>query len=801
MIKYIKNNNYSSFIEIGQERFLLHRANINLLKEISFHSSDWHLFLHYLKSKKKILLEIAEEMFREARNAKLERIIWLLLEMVTNKYPMIVQKYLEYHAHECFLRYWIHRYTYFEYHGFVMSKKLKCNYLRNKLDQGPKGLSPDIQKQISNVIHYGLNDKSLAIRIAPSSKYYASININHIGWQNITVDAHSLHVQTSISETQKLILRIDQQLIKKGALDVLADQFNISASIVIMYAFLAHYNQMISSIKRSLRRQMLNNHHISLSEALQKHINQDSNFLIKLKSHAPEIYQMLMKLIIKYQNIQVSHYKIFNRRLDALRLKQYHLGYISNMKWKSFKVDLNAIFKDTIAKDIKRYTLYIASNNKKISSLLIHFFSFIKNSRKLFNIDAADIKEEDFVIWLTEMGKKMELDSAKTPISSFYKYLVNIKTVNNEKNVTKIKSIYKIISSDITTSNQESNNSTLPMPEDVYLQIRSHVNELDAEIKNAFIIQSATGCRPSELASLHENSLQYEKKLDCHILSIYTHKQEVAYGKKGKLPIRKVPIYEKDVIEAFHIQVKISQAIRKESGNDSIFIRRYNRRHVNKYHIPSSKELIRDINALIGRYNIKSELDNDTWHYTPYQMRAMLATTMVEKGHAPEEIRAYFGWLTSHTSEKAYAFIQKKKLAEINTELFQKHFKISFNEELLNSYGRQEKEQIFVKLYTHKRRMEYGECVRHPIMGECGKLQAPESCASCARLITDTPYLNNWIKIRDNQQQIFDALVNVLEAEKVPKNEYETWAEYIIQNQRLESYQSLIDQLSSKKDN
>ena len=431
---------------------------------------------------------------------------------------------------------------------------------------------------------------------------------------------------------------------------------------------------------------------------------------------------------------------------------------------------------------------------------MIDFFSFTKDNRKIFNIDAADVMEEDFVIWLTNAESKIDLRSAKTPISSFYKYLVNIKTVNSEKNVEKIKSIYKIISSDITIKDQEADNPTVPMPEDVYLQIRVHIDDLNADIKNAFLIQCATGCRPSELASLHEDSLKYDEKLDCYILSIYASKQETAYGKRGKLPIRKVPIYEQQVIQAFREQVEISREVRSESGNESIFVRRYYRRHVVKYHIPSSKELIRDVNILIDKYNIRDELESDTWHYTPYQMRAMIATIMVEKGHAPEEVKAFFGWLTNHTSEKAYAFIQKKKLAELNTELYQKHFNISFDEESLKSYTRKEKEQIFVKLYIHKRQVEYGECVRHPITGECGKIQSPKGYVDCARLNTDIPYLNNWIKIRDSQKIIYDDLVNLFKLEGVPPIEYETWPEYIREKQRLDSYQGFIDNLSPKKD-
>lgn len=799
MIKYIRNNNYSSYIEVDQKRFLLHRVSINILKESSFQLNDWNLFLKHIRSKRKTLLDAAEEIFGKERDTELEKITWILLEMAAEAHPLIVRRYLMHHAHLCFSKHWIHRYTYFEYHGFTMNKG-KGNYLRNKFDKGATGVSPKMQKQISDIMVFGKSDGSLPVRIAPLSKYHAHINIDGSGWIGITVDAHSLHVQASVKKTQELILKTGEQLNRKGPLSAVADQFNISTSIVMMYAFAFHRDLMKLSVKKTLREQMLNNRHISLSGALQKHISQDSNFLVKLKSNAPETYRMLVRLAVKYQNLQISNRNIYNRRLDAMKLRKYHLGYITNKKWKSFQVDLGSISKDTVSRDIRRYALYRASNNKGFASSLIDFFSSVKDRRKRFNIDAGDITEEDLVNWLTKMERRIGLRSAKNPITSFYRYLTDIKTVNREKNAEKIKSIYKTVSSDITAKDQEADNPTVPMPEDVYLQIRARIDELDTEIKNAFLIQCATGCRPSELAAIREDSLKFDQRTDCHILTIYASKQEAAYGKKGKLPVRKVPIYEQDVIRAFREQAEISRAVRRESGNDSIFVRRYRRRHVVKYHIPSSKELIRDVNILIDKYNIKAELDSDTWHYTPYQMRAMIATTMVEKGHAPEEIKAFFGWLTNHTSEKAYAFVRKKKMAELNTELFKKHFRVSFDKKLLGSYSREEREHIFVKLYIHKRQMEYGDCVRHPVVGECGKLQGPESCASCARLNTDSPYLGNWVKIRDSQKAIYDDLVRTLESEGIPRSEYETWHEYLVEKQRLDSFQSLVDRLSPKKD-
>jgi len=338
--------------------------------------------------------------------------------------------------------------------------------------------------------------------------------------------------------------------------------------------------------------------------------------------------------------------------------------------------------------------------------------------------------------------------------------------------------------------------STLPLPEEVYLQIRYHIDEVSVDVKNAFLVISSTGCRPSELASINQNSLIVDKKLNCHILILSIEKQAKAYAKKGKKAIRKIPLYDNDVIKAIENQILISENIRKESKIDSIFVRKsLNYAHQVKYHIVSSKELIREISALIEKYDIRADIDSNLWHYTPYQMRAMMATTMVEDGHSPEEIKSFFGWLTLNTSEKAYAYVRTKKAEELNTDFFRDHFKVQFDNNLLSGYSKKDKEQMFVELYIHKRQMEYGECVRHPIMGECGKLQTADSCANCARLITDSKYLSSWQRLRNNQESILNAFIEKVESEGCPKNEYETWSEYIIQKNRLDAYDNLVNRL------
>ncbi|QEH06527.1 tyrosine-type recombinase/integrase [Sulfurospirillum multivorans] len=621
------------------------------------------------------------------------------------------------------------------------------------------------------------------------------------GWRNITLDFHfSFSLHKNIHMTLKMIDGIKQVFRENGTLKSIAKEFNIGTSTPMMYAFAIFPKEMFALIKKSFRKQLLNNHEISLSKVLQIHIEQENNFLKKLRFYDENIYQKLIQLSLKYQQIQIRLSNIFNKIVITKFATQYRLGYIKNNKWQSFYLNLNIIAKDTVSSDIKTYALYIAANdkNKRLIQIAIEFFKYIKITSKINNLDIKQIKEQDIANWLNHSSNVKSLRTCKNAISAFYKFMSNQKAINHCTDFEEILVIYKKIARAFSIKNNIAQTPTMPLPEEVFLQISLHLDELSPEIKNSFLIMSATGCRPSELAYITPTSLAYDKKLDCYILNIFLNKQKKAYAKKGLKSIRKVPIYSEDVVNAFYRQVTLSENIRKESNSNSIFIRKTNNRaHQVKFHIPSSKEFIRAINSLIQKYDIKADLEDKLWNYTPYQMRSMLATTMVEKGHAPEEIKAFFGWLTNHTPERAYAFIREKKIEELNTDLFKRHFKISFDESYLKTYTRSEKEHLFVELYIHKRKMEYGDCIRHPIMGECGKLQTSDSCASCARLITDLPYLNTWTKFRDNQQIIFDALIHALENEGISKDEYTTWAEYTIQKHRLDAYKSIVDTLLS----
>ncbi|MHB8099967.1 MAG: tyrosine-type recombinase/integrase [Sulfuricurvum sp.] len=801
MVKFLYHKKQGNYIVINEERFHSSKIKMQYLDDVSLHSHDWLSFLNKLDEKQLRLLEIAEQVFGEKSSDLLEKVIWTLLEMAIEKHLHLVQQYLRSHVNKCFNRYWIHRYAYFEYHGFNMEK---LGYLRNKFDKGMDSFETVVRDEIEDVLYLGKNARTLPLRIFPGDRYIADINYMDQGWTKITLDyKNSFATHKNISTSLKMIEAIHEILIRKNSLLSLEDRFEISGSALIMYALATYSELFIRVLKKELRRQMLNNEEISLSRALQIHIASEANLLHKLKSARPESYDQLIRIGTKYQNLQIKLYSVFNKIQASKIAKTYRFGYIKQGKWWTFMIELDELAKDPVGKEIKTHSIYLAGLNKDGSRLskTIGFFKYIKSSFKRSNLTSLGILESDVSSWLSTFETKELVRTAKNDLSSFYKYLAHQKTVNGSEDAEVVKKIQKMIARDFSVKATKPENPTIPLPEEVYLQIRAHSGELVDEIKNAFLIISATGCRPSELAYIDADSLAYDNKLGCHILKIYAAKQEKAYAKKGKKPIRKVPIYDEDVIQAFHDQVLISKEARKESGSDAIFIRRnQNRAHQVKFHLVGSKELLRSIKKLIKKYNIKADLEKDIWEYTPYQMRSMLATAMVEKGHAPEEIKAFFGWLTIHTPERAYAYIRERKIEELNTELFRKHFKVSLDEERLQAYTREEKEQLFVELYIHRRKMEYGECVRHPIMGECGKLQAVESCASCARMITDVPYLKTWIKFRDNQKEILDSMVASLEADGISSDEYTKWAEFIIQKHRLESYQSLVDELESEKE-
>ena len=161
MIKYSKNKNNQFYIQIDSKIYIVGMKGMSTLKNISFSIACWENFKQFIFEKQMKMLEIAECIFGEERNVELEKAIWTMMEMLMQEKNKKVKEYFEYHAKLCFSQYWIHRYAYFEYHGFGLTKGM---FFRTKLDR-IETLPKNVQYHLSNIIDFGLNDDSLPLRI------------------------------------------------------------------------------------------------------------------------------------------------------------------------------------------------------------------------------------------------------------------------------------------------------------------------------------------------------------------------------------------------------------------------------------------------------------------------------------------------------------------------------------------------------------------------------------------------------------------------------------------------------------
>jgi len=794
--KYIKANTFN--VTIDAKQFTINGRAVKVLKDANFSIEHWNIFLILLQEKDLKLIQIIQKLFPNAIASNYELKILSLCIFASNFDNNLLIEYFNYHANICFKETWLHYLSLAHYHGFKDSKNAPMHSI---LSQPYKSKSyKAFTVPFKEIVNQNIHNNNLELKICPDFKNRQYLKLfAHGKWHQVTLDIKkSYKLQKSVSLTKQLLDDIKISLHNNISLQTIINKYDVNEGVVVSYAFAIYEDLIIKIIKSNLRKQLHSNQQISLFDALKFHIKQINHRLKRLKRDMPLLYIKLQNIAISFQSKQIRHYMIYNKNILIKNLTCYNIGFIQKNTWYSLSFNFNSIKDDNIAIEIKSYIYQLLLKNSRLNGInkIINLSVFVKKNYNHNNLSANKFLLNQIVLWLINLDITANTKKAtKNHISSFINFLISAEVVQ-------YKTIYKLpkapVKNEIKDIKIDSHNEhfTEPLPEDIYIQIRSHINELSPYVRNAFLIISATGCRPSELATITQDSMKFDSNRNVHFLTIKIGKQSKAYSKKGKLAIRKIPIYDQDVLDAFSNQVKISETARDTFNSKLIFIRQTNaKKFQDKHYITSSKDLLREVNRIISKYQISSDLEKEQWRYTPYQMRAMLATVMVERGHATEEIRAFFGWMSKHTSERAYAYVRNKKMLELNNNFFEKHFNIAFNKDALKQYTKKEKEELFVELYIHYRVMEYGKCVRHPIMGECGKLQTAESCASCARLITSPEYIPYWEKLHNNQKDILEAIVKKLEDEGVNKEIYTEWAEYKIEHNRLFTYENLLNKL------
>ena len=482
------------------------------------------------------------------------------------------------------------------------------------------------------------------------------------------------------------------------------------------------------------------------------------------------------------EHIDFSNLTMLKQRREAFRLIYTKAGSIFT---DSFEVAFNqfAIY-DEWAEWIYSDVATLGNYGQTLS----YFFNYLVTMSprgKYFSI--KDIQKSDVTSYLNSDISKNIGRLTLFALRQLITFLQDKEGLNRE---SKIGILLKAPQSDpskgISYKLKDSKNFQ-PIPDEVHEAIMLYRDRLETTIKNAYILISETGMRPNELEGVTPESLIEEDGKTK--LSIWQFKTQKAHAKKGKKPIRTIPM-SLFAIATFKEQIRFSKMARKESGYSSIFARK--KPNSISYHIVSAHIIRQAINTLINKHNICDPITGKLWHYSPYQLRVKLVVDMVENGASHEQLKAFLGHMGDSTLQRAYAMVEKFKLMEMNTEFFQKEFSITISQNAIDQYTEEELKEIIVMFYVTSRNMMYGKCMRHPSQGICGKLHEAASCAPCDKLHTEASNRKEWETLYTQQCIKVFNLRKWYEDRGIQGEQYEEFEFYTVQKGILWSYASVL---------
>lgn len=499
-------------------------------------------------------------------------------------------------------------------------------------------------------------------------------------------------------------------------------------------------------------------------------------FYLKQKEILDELNRKQIELIKKNKKKVLNHFvltknkKVVQEKLDFSQWSN-HPSFTVLLKYVEYLMHKKTLVKGYLNSiNIFIKFMFKEEGNKHISLEEIDELDVIKFSNL--------IKSSDFID-----GKQYSVpkrSSIYSNVKVFYDFLLMIECIDLNyfqnitfKNVALFKGHYK------------------PIPEEIYNKILEYIGELNIYYKHAFIILSTTGFRWSELVNLTLDSLY--KKNDIWYLKAIENKKKSNNLKKGKSLYRHVPIFDTNTLGSINELCEIA----KNNNETKIFLKRNTAFVHEKSSLVASSAFIDAINTLIIKYNI-IDSNGELWKYHTYQMRVRIATLMAESGYEDIEISNFLNHANTKTINEAYAFVRKKRLAELNTEFFEKHFNALIPKKNLKSLTKKEREEIYIKFQINARPMEYGKCIVPIHEQACGKLQSPKSCACCEYLVTSKEYLKKWNFFYEEQKNRMNKLEELYKKHNIDKEEYSTYAEYKREEYFLVAYNTVIKKIEEE---
>lgn len=332
------------------------------------------------------------------------------------------------------------------------------------------------------------------------------------------------------------------------------------------------------------------------------------------------------------------------------------------------------------------------------------------------------------------------------------------------------------------------------IPDMVWSPLLERLNELNETDRLIFEIFSETGMRAKEVAFLEADCLTKARYGDGNtvLLKFIPYKTLKAHRRNGLSDYHDVYI-PVELAEKIQKQIAVSAALREEYNLPYIFLHQHKGYKVKMLDV---QYFIAKINMLIKKYNICDE-SGQLWHFTSRQCRKTMVVNMIENGATAEDLTFALSHLNQATASKYYNEVRKRRLAELNTEFYQKAFDVRLSQDQLSSFSEEERRMLYVDFRLGNRRVELGFCTRKLCEGACKSRSRTVHCVNCPQLCTGVKYLPYWGKLLQAQRERVRALIIGYQNAEI--EDYEEFIEYKQEQRMLAAYKNIVVELEKSE--
>lgn len=334
--------------------------------------------------------------------------------------------------------------------------------------------------------------------------------------------------------------------------------------------------------------------------------------------------------------------------------------------------------------------------------------------------------------------------------------------------------------------------TTPEIPEDVLAFIEGHVDELRAhDVRLFFKVGMETGWRASDIRNiLAEDVMGAFCSPDAAEIKTRTSKT-VASRIKRRLGDKLYAMISSELRQEIIEYIDETATLRELYGIDTVFFSVTNGA---KADFPSEK-VNSAINKLLEDHGIES-VDESYDVFSMIQTRKTVAVELISSGAPRAAVQKQLGHVSSSTTERFYAHVRNKKLAELNSEFYRQKFDLLIDSGRLDLYTEEERRVLYVDFCTNRRNVELGVCSKHPSEGRCDSM-ASISCACCPKLCTGTAYKGRWERLLEDSSSLLASFVAKYEELGIPREGYETFVEYRQEKLVHERYMEVISAIEN----